>query len=420
MNPASRLPLAWRIAVRYVRTGERSRLVSFMSLLTIGGLALSVAILISVLSVLNGFEREMRETVLAILPQGTVSSEGGADAATRASLREQLLAHPDVLNVTPLVERVGVVATERSSKGVLAAGIDPRAEQDISPLGDYMSGEGFAALEQRRFQVLIGRTLADQLGAGVGDTLRLYSPSLSINPVTVLPSQRAFRVAGIFRVGTQELDGEMVLLREDDARILFRQAAADTGMRLQFRDVLQAGRVAAELSGELPAGWRISVWTSQFGAVYDNILLSRTIIGFLLWLLVAVAAFNLVVSLVMIVRDKTADIAILRTMGASPGLVARIFLCQGCLVGLAGTVIGLAGGVLLALSVTDLFRWFEQLSGTALLSADVYPVDYLPSQLQVGDVLLICGGVALLSLLASLYPALRAARMSPVEALRLE
>lgn len=420
MSPAFRLPLAWQIATRYVRTGERSRLVSFMSLLTIGGLALSVAILVSVLSVLNGFEREMRETVLAILPQATVSHDGNGDVETREALRERLLAHPDVLNIAPLLEQVGVVATDRSSKGVLAAGIDPRAEQQISPLGAYMEGDGFAGLERNRFRILIGHTLADQLGVSVGDSLRLYSPSLSLNPVTVLPTQRAFEVAGIYRVGTQELDGEMVLLREDDARALFRRTAGDIGMRLQFRDVLQAAPVAMELSADLPPGWDIRVWTEQFGPVYDNILLSRTIIGFLLWLLVAVAAFNLVVSLVMIVRDKTADIAILRTMGASPGLVARIFLCQGCLVGLIGTLIGILGGIVLALTVTDLFRWFEQLSGTVLLSADIYPVDYLPSRLQAGDVLMISSGVAILSLLASLYPALRAARMAPAEALRVE
>jgi len=420
MKRRVRLPLAWQIATRYVRTGERSRLVSFMSLLTIGGLALSVAILVSVLSVLNGFEREMRETVLAILPQATVSSEADDATGTREALRERLLAHPDVLDIVPLLEQVGVVATARSSKGVVAAGVDPQAEQRISPLDTYMEGEGFAALEQRRFRVLIGRTLAGQLGVAVGDSLRLYSPDLSLNPVTVLPTQRAFEVAGIYHVGTRELDAEMVLLREDDARALFRKTGEQTGMRLQFRDVLQAAPVAAELSATLPPGWRIRVWTEQFGPVYDNILLSRTIIGFLLWLLVAVAAFNLVVSLVMIVRDKTADIAILRTMGASPGLVARIFLCQGCLVGLIGTLLGMAGGVVLALTVTDLFRWFEQLSGTVLLSADIYPVDYLPSRLQAGDVVTISAGVALLSLLASLYPALRAARMAPAEALRVE
>lgn len=417
MSRASRLPLAWWIATRYVRTGERSQLVSFMSLLTIGGLALSVTILIAVLSVLNGFEREMRETVLSILPQATVQSEGGADDDTRAVLEQTLRDHPEVIEVAPLVQQVGVVATDRSAKGVLAAGIDPEAEQRISPLARYMDSNGFEALQEKRFRILMGQTLADQLGVRVGDSVRLYSPSLSINPVTVLPSQRAFQVAGIYRVGTQELDGEMVLLRQDDARSLFRQRPADTGMRLQFSDVLQAERVADELGVALPPGWRISAWTDEFGPVYENILLSRTIIGLLLWLLVAVAAFNLVVSLVMIVRDKTADIAILRTMGASPALVARIFLCQGCLVALVGTVLGMIGGVTLALTVTDLFQWFEQLSGAELLSADIYPVDYLPSRLQLADVLMIGAGVAVLGLGASLYPARRAARMSPVEAL---
>jgi lipoprotein-releasing system permease protein len=205
-----------------------------------------------------------------------------------------------------------------------------------------------------------------------------------------------------------------------DAQALYRQPDRFSGLRLRTDDVLAVNALRADIDSILPQGFYVETWTQWFGAIYENIRLSRTIVGFLLWLLVAVAAFNLVVSLIMIVRDKRGDIAILRTMGASPGMIGRIFVLQGCLVGLLGTVIGLALGVVLALSVSDLFAWVEQWSGAQLLSADVYPVDFLPSQLRMGDLIGVSLGVLILCLLASLYPAWRAARVLPAEALRSE
>jgi lipoprotein-releasing system permease protein len=227
-------------------------------------------------------------------------------------------------------------------------------------------------------------------------------------------------VAGIYRVGTLELDSAMAMITLQDARALYRLRDTQTGLRFQLDDLLQVRAVAAELGPQLPAGVQVDTWTRVFGNIYENIQFSRTVVGLLLWLLVAVAAFNLVVSLVMIVRDKRGDIAILRTIGASPETIRRIFMTQGCLVGLIGTIIGIAFGVLFSLTVGDFAAWLERAFGITLLSAEVYPVDFLPSELRLSDIFGVSAGVFVLSLLATLYPAWRASRVQPVEALRLE
>lgn len=412
------LPIS--IALRYVGMGRRSQLVSFMSLLTIAGLSLSIAILITVLSVMNGFDREMRENILGILPHITVhTTEHGWPEQWQ--LVEQVLdGHPQVIGRSPMVETIGVVSTANTSRGVLVNGMDTERDDNLQSMARFMREGSLDALTAQRFTVVIGESLANELDVGVGDTLRLFSLGLSVNPVSVLPNQRQFTVAGIYRVGTQELDSALALIRLDDARALFRVRGSHTALRLQTNDLLAANSLARDITRDLPSGFYLETWTRQFGAIYENILLSRTIVGLLLWLLVAVAAFNLVVSLVMIVRDKRGDIAILRTMGATPGTIGRIFLLQGCMVGMIGTVIGLALGTVLSLTASDIVSWIEGLSGTEMLSADVYPVDFLPSQLLFSDVAVVIAGVFVLCLLASVYPAWRASRVQPAAALRME
>lgn len=412
--------LAAFIALRYVSVGRRSELVSFMSMLTVGGLALSVCILITVLSVMNGFDREVRENVLGIMPHATIRTQELIDSERWAQLDREVLAVPGVNLSAPVLEANGVIAGPDDNVGVLVNGVDPVREAQISRLSQFMRAGSLASLGETRFQVVLGETLARRLGVGLGDSVALYSLNVSINPVAPLPVQRRFMVGGIYRVGTQELDERLVMIALADAQALYRQPDRYTGLRLRTDDVLAVNALRVDIEGLLPPGFYLETWTQWFGAIYENIRLSRTIVGFLLWLLVAVAAFNLVVSLIMIVRDKRGDIAILRTMGASPGMIGRIFVLQGCLVGLLGTLIGLLSGIGLALSVSDLFAWIEQLSGAQLLSADVYPVDFLPSELRAGDLLGVSLGVLLLCLLASLYPAWRAARVLPAEALRSE
>ena len=406
------------IALRYVSVGKRSQLVSFMSAIAIFGLALGVAILITVLSVMNGFDREMRNNILGIVPHITVSTDENLSQDNWQSVRTVINEHELVQALAPVIQTVGVVATESGNKGVLVNGIDVAMEDDISVIGQFMRAGSLQELQDNRWGIALGETLATQLGVGLGDKLNLYSTSVSINPLTPLPTFRALEVSGIFSVGTQQIDNELVMMNIDAARALFRLRTPFNGLRIRAGDPLQAERISAELSDSLPAAISLDSWTRQLGSIYNNIQFSRNIISFMLWLLIAVAAFNLVVSLIMIVRDKRGDIAILRTLGASPALIQRIFLWQGCLIGLFGIAIGVVLGVIGSLQVSNLAAWIERRFGMQLLNPEVYPLDFLPSQLAADDVLTVVAGVLLLSLLATLYPARRAAAVQPAQALR--
>ena len=420
MSAPESMAFARFIALRYISVGKRSQLVSFMSAISIFGLALGITILVTVLSVMNGFDREVRENILGIMPHLTVTTEELLSARTWDDLEQQLLNVPGVAATAPLIERTGVLANQRFNKGVLINGVDASREQDISAIRSFMLAGSLEALQQKRWGIVLGKTLADQLGVGVGDPVDLFSLNVSVNPLTPLPSFRSFEVVGIYRVGTQELDNELVLVNIEAARALLRLRTPFTTIRVRLHDVMDADRIRTQLMASLPAEMTVTSWTRVFGSIYENILFSRTIVGFLLWLLIAVAAFNLVVSLIMVVRDKTGDIAIMRTLGASPATINRIFLLQGFMVGLIGTTIGLVLGILASLGVGDLARWIESAFNIQILSAEVYPIDFLPSQIRVMDLVWVTLGVLLLTVLATLYPASRAAAVQPAAALRLE
>jgi len=410
--------LARTIALRYVSVGKRSQLVSFMSAISVFGLALGVAILITVLSVMNGFDREMRENILGIVPHVTVYTEENFSSQAWEEIQARVLDNPRVAAMAPLIQNAGVVSTDRANKGVLVNGVDAGRESDISVIGRFIKEGSLQALADNRWGTLIGSTLATQLGVEVGDELTLYSPNISINPLTPLATLRRFTVTGIFQVGTQQLDSELVLINLEAARAFYRMRSEFNGLRLRAIDPLQADELSRELARDLPPGMILESWTRQLGAIYSNIQFSRSIISFMLWLLIGVAAFNLIVSLIMIVRDKRSDIAILRTLGASPGLIGRIFMWQGCLIGLIGIAIGVALGILGSLQVSNFAAWIERRFGVQLLDADVYPIDFLPSQLQVGDVMMVAGAVLVLAILATVYPARRASAVQPAQALR--
>lgn len=408
------------IALRYVSVGKHSHLVSFMSIICIAGLSLGIAILITVLSVMNGFDIEMRENILGIVPHVTVSSDENLSSEQWQNISQITHASPAVISSAPVIEVAGVVATEQSSKGVLVNGINAELESSVSAIGRFINIGSLAALEEERWGIVIGQTLAERLDVGLNDRIDLYSPSITLNPLTPLANFRKFEVVGIFRVGTQELDNELVMINIAAAKALFRLRTPYNGLRIRTSDVLQADVTRSQLAAELPEIVRTSSWTAQFGAIYENIRFSRSIISFMLWLLIGVAAFNLIVSLIMIVRDKTGDIAILRTLGASPKLINRIFMWQGCLIGAIGIVIGVVLGIIGSLQITNIAEFIERRLSIQLLNAEVYPIDFLPSQLSAIDVFLVVVGVFALSLLATIYPARRAAAIQPAEALRIE
>jgi len=408
------------IALRYVSVGKRSHLVSFMSAISIVGLALGIGILITVLSVMNGFDREMRENILGIVPHVTISSDENLSSEAWQDIAQTTYASAEVISSAPVIEVAGVVATDQSSKGVLVNGINPELEPTVSAIDRFISSGSLSSLENNRWGIIIGETLADRLGVIVGETVDLYSPSITLNPLTPLANFRQFEIVGIFRVGSQELDNELAIINIDAARALFRLRAPFNGLRVRTTDVLEAENTRLKLAAQLPASVTTSSWTAQFGAIYENIRFSRSIISFMLWLLVGVAAFNLIVSLIMIVRDKKGDIAILRTLGASPKLINRIFMWQGCLIGAIGIAIGLVLGIIGSLQITNLAEVIEEVFSIQFLNAEVYPIDFLPSQLSLLDVSLVILGVFVLALLATLYPARRAAAIQPAEALRTE
>lgn len=408
------------IALRYVSVGRRSQLVSFMSALAIFGLALGISLLITVLSVMNGFDREVRENILGIIPHLVLRTSESLDEQEWQALEAQMLAHPQVLATAPVIEQAGVVATAGFSQGVLINGIEVSREAAISRIDRFMEAGSLEALATTRWGVVLGATLARALAVEVGDRVDVFSLNVSLNPLTPLANFRGFEVVGIYRVGTQELDAELVLMNAAAARSLWRLRTPYTALRVKLQDVLAADTVRRSLLSEVPTHVTLESWTLNFGSIYDNILFSRSIVGLMLWLLIAVAAFNLVVSLIMVVRDKRGDIAILRTLGASPATINRIFLWQGCMVGLIGTLIGMVLGILGSLWVGDLARLIETAFQIQLLSADVYPLDFLPSELRLSDLLWVSAGVMLLSLAATVYPARRAAAVLPAEALRLD
>jgi len=408
------------IALRYLSVGKHSHLVSFMSVISIFGLALGVAILITVLSVMNGFDHEMRENILGVVPHITITSRENLSLAQWQEIELAAAQHPSVTAVAPVIEVAAVMATGDGNKAVLISGINPESEAAVSSIAKFIHSGSLEALQDNPWGVVLGQTLASRLAVTIGDKVDIFSTAISINPVTPLATFKSFEVVGIFKVGSLELDGELALINLAAARVLFKIRSPYNGLRVRTSEVLNADLIRLELARALPATVSIQSWTAALGGIYNNIKFSRSIISFMLWLLIGVAAFNLVVSLIMIVRDKRGDIAILRTLGASPAMINRIFMWQGCLIGAIGITIGVALGVLGSLKISDLAAAIESRFSVQLLNAEVYPIDFLPSQLNYGDVLMVTAGVLLLSFLATLYPARRAAAVQPAEALRSE
>ncbi len=408
------------IAFRYVSAGKSSHLVSFMSSISVFGLALGIAILIIVLSVMNGFDKEMRQSVLAVVPHITLSSEENLNEAQWQEIDSIVAQNPLISSAAPVIQEPGVAATSAGHKSVIINGIDASAEAQYSVISRFMRSGGLGLLQSERWGLVLGQSLANSLEVGLGDNVRLFSTAISINPITPLPTFKGFEVVGIFRVGSEELDGELVIINLAAAHSLFRLRTPFNALHLRTRDVLLAEAIRSELGNVLPADLHSESWVAALGAIYENIQFSRTIISFMLWLLIGVAAFNLVVSLIMIVRDKRSDIAILRTLGASPETINRIFMWQGCFIGLMGISIGIVLGVIGSLNVSQLAAFIENSFSIQLLNAEVYPIDFLPSELHLMDVLLVAAGVLALSLSATIYPARQAAAIQPAEALRAE
>ncbi|MGQ0383347.1 MAG: lipoprotein-releasing ABC transporter permease subunit [Gammaproteobacteria bacterium] len=409
----------WWIGLRYLRAKHDNRFVGFISGISMAGISLGVLTLIVVLSVMNGFERDIRQRILDVVSHATLEGDSGRLEDWRA-IQGATRASEGVTGVAPFVEGRGMLVAGARSGAVELRAVEPAAERTVSELHRHLGGNGLEELAPGAWRMLLGRGLAERLGVGIGDAVQVVIAQGSVTPVGVAPRTRRFTVAGLIDAGMYEYDQGLALLHIEDARRLYRLGEAVTGLRYRFADASEAPRRIREIAEQLPGSYYISDWTRRHGNFFRSIEVTKSIMFVVLSLVVAVAAFNIVSTLVMVVQEKRADIAILRTLGGSPRDMLYIFAAQGSVIGVVGTVIGLGLGLLIAANITSLVRGLEWLTGLTLVDARVYFISELPADVQAGDVLLV-GGIALaLGVLATLYPALRAAATQPAEALRHE
>jgi lipoprotein-releasing system permease protein len=412
-------PLILFIGLRYTRAKRRTRFISFITLTSILGIALGVTALITVLSVMNGFEAELRERILGMTSHSTIT---GMDGQLRDwhALEAPLKQEPRVLGWAPYVEGQAMLNSDRRVSGTMLRGILPEYEPRVSEVATRLVEGKLDALKPGEFGIILGAELADHLGVVTGDKVTVITPQVTPTPAGILPRLKRFTVVGIFQVGMYEYDRNLGLIHLDDASKLFQMDGAVSGLRLKLDDVFYAQKVARDLGPNLPGRYMITDWTQAHSNFFKAIQTEKRVMFIILLLIVAVAAFNIVSTLVMVVTDKKADIAILRTQGMTPLTVMGIFIVLGTIIGLFGTLLGGIGGVLLAWNVETVVPAIERLFGVHFLSADVYYISELPSKLIWSDVVRITGVAFLLSILATIYPAWQASRIKPAEELRYE
>ena len=412
-------PFELKIGRRYLRS-TGNRFLSFISLMSMLGVAIGVAVLIVVLSVMNGFESELRSRILSVTSHATLTAFGAGVPGWQA-LRDQALQSPGVTGVAPFVEGEALLIADRLNGGSAPAsvrGIDPGLEGTVSAIASRLRSGSLDSLAPASFRVLLGSELAARLGVQAGDSVVMAVAEGTVTPAGVVPRMRRFTVSGVFFSGMYEIDNALALVSLSDAQRLFRLGSNVSGLRLEVDDPFAAPRVSREVATALGGGLFVEDWSRRQANFFRSIELTKRMMFFILLLVVAVAAFNIVSTLVMAVKDKQPDIAILRTLGARPSSVLAIFATQGTVIGLLGTIGGVLLGVLLSLNLESLVHGLERVAGTRFLDASVYLMSDLPARVEPGDVLLIAATAFALCCLSTLYPAWRAARTNPARALR--
>ena len=407
------------IGRRYVRSRSGNSFISLISAISMLGIAIAVAVLIVVLSVVNGFERELRDRLLAMSAHATIEAQEERLSNWRvwAGVAE---AHAEVAAAAPFIDGQGLLVFDRQLSGAEFRGIDPTLEARVSGVDETVQAGDFASLTAGAFNIVLGTELADALGAAVGDKVTLTLAEGIVTPAGVVPRTKRFTVSGIYRIGMYEFDRRLAFLNLSDAQKLFRMGEDVSGIRLSVTDVFRAPEIVREAAISGGGGVLVSDWTRRHVNFFRSIQITKSILFVILLMVIAVAAFNIVSTLVMVVRDKQSDIAILRTCGASPSAILRVFVTQGSVIGVLGTLGGVILGVLLSINLEGIVQFMEASFGIKFLAADVYFISDLPAELRVADVLRI-GGIALvLALLSTLYPAWQGARTMPAEALRYE
>jgi lipoprotein-releasing system permease protein len=414
-------PLSLYIGLRYTGAKRRNHFISFISFSSILGIALGVTALITVLSVMNGFEKELRERMLGMAPHIMVFDVGEEGMPAWQEIATQIEKHPKVRGLAPYIQGQSMFSHYQTVQGALFQGIDPAQESHVSEVNDKMKEGTLDVLSAGSFNIILGQELANSLGVWIGDKVTMIVPQANVTPVGILPRMKRLTVAGIFEVGMHEFDSGLALLNIEDAAKLLRLPKGNVhGINVKVEEMFQAPAISAELSMTIPVGNYIQDWTYRHSNLFKAIKMEKTVMFVILSLIIAVAAFNIISTLVMVVTDKEADIAILRTLGATPNSIMMIFIVQGILIGVVGTTLGLIGGIGLSLNIETLIPSLENLFGIEFLDPSIYYISELPSELHWDDVRRIGAVSLILTIIATLYPARRAAKTQPAEALRYE
>jgi len=413
------LPLELFIGLRYTKAKRRNHFISFISLISMLGVALGVMALIVVLSVMNGFEKELRERILGMVSHVTVSSLGDSLKDWR-SLSDNVRSNGAVIGSAPYVEAEAMLSNLSSVSGAIIRGIDPEFEPQVSEIHEHMTFGKLSDLVAGEYGIVLGTGLANSLNVVPGDRITMITPQASVSPVGLLPRLRRFNVVGLFEIGVYEYDRSSAIIHTEDASRLFRLEGGVTGLRLKLQDMDAAPQVRNQIKRQVGFDYWVSDWTLRHSNYFKAVQTEKTVMFIILSLIVAVAAFNIVSTLMMMVADKQADIAILRTIGMSPTSIMWVFMVQGTVIGVVGTLLGLGSGVLIASYIDVIIPALEQFFHTQFLPTGVYPITELPSDLKQSDVIKISVLSFLVSVLATLYPALRAAKTKPAEALSYE
>ena len=412
-------PYELLVGLRYTRAKRRNHFISFISMASMVGIAIGVMALIVVLSVMNGFQKELRARILGVASHVQISGFDGRLANWKEAAK-QAMTNPEVVGAAPYVSAQGLLANQQSVQGALIRGIIPDLEDKVADIGSHMRRGKLSDLRAGEFGIVLGSELAHSVGARMGEKVVLIAPQGQVTPAGILPRIKQFTLVGIFEVGMYEYDAGLALIHLQDAQKLYRLDNGVSGVRLKLKDLFDAPEVARDLTRTMTGDLYITDWTRSHANFFRAVQIEKNVMFIILTLIVAVAAFNLVSTLVMAVTDKQPDIAILRTLGASPASIMKIFVVQGSLIGFIGTLIGVVGGILLALNVGTVVPAIERLFHVQFLAKDVYYISELPSDLLWSDVITIAIMSLLLSLLATLYPSWRASRVNPAEALRYE
>ncbi|ARU26778.1 lipoprotein-releasing ABC transporter permease subunit [Cellvibrio sp. PSBB006] len=404
------------IGLRYTRAKRRNQFISFVSAFSLLGMALGVMALIIVLSVMNGFDREMKQRILSVIPHGFIDQQ--PQMQDWQAVARQVEQHPEVVATAPYIGGFALISYDRGVESIQLQGILPEAENRVSVLEQHMIVGSSTDLRPGEFGIVMGRLLARSLGIAPGDKVNLTLSDINITPAGVFPRTRPFTLVGVFEVGAQ-VDQTLAMIHIDDAKRLFRYQGVQ-GLHVKVTDIYRAGPVMGELAGDFGDSYTVKDWSQTQGSLFQAVKMEKIVIAALLCIIIAVAAFNIVSSLVLMVADKRSDIAVLRTLGLNARQVMAIFVVQGSAVGVAGTLIGALIGCVVAQTLNRIMNFFEALFGWQIFNPEVFFITQLPSVLMWQDVAFICGLALTLSVVATLYPAYRAAKIEPAEALRYE